>query len=391
MSQQLINHSNDLKQLRDEGYSIEVFNGYLIIHEIPYVNNAIEIKKGKLILQLATNGNNTLVPNTHIAHFMGEFPCHVNGSYIEKLRHANQNIPLRENIIMNFSFSNKPSNGYSNYYQQAVTYINIISAPSFSIDKEVKPNEFKVVENSTSNNSLNYFDTNASRANIIEINNKLIGQKVGIIGLGGTGSYILDLLAKTFVEEIHLFDGDIFLQHNAFRAPTAPTIEELNQKMFKVDYFSKYYSNMHNKIIPHSNFITNENIGLLKECTFVFLCIDKGEIRKIASEYFMKNHIPFIDTGIGLSVVDSSLLGMVRVTAVTPGKNDHVKTRIPMADLNTDEYKQNIQIAELNALNAVLAVIKFKKILGFYQDLENEYNNTYSINVSQLSNDEINT
>ena len=37
MSQQLINHSPDLKQLRDEGYHIVVYGGYLLIHHIPYV------------------------------------------------------------------------------------------------------------------------------------------------------------------------------------------------------------------------------------------------------------------------------------------------------------------------------------------------------------------
>jgi hypothetical protein len=35
--------------------------------------------------------------------------------------------------------------------------------------------------------------------------------KIAIIGLGGTGSYVLDLAAKTPVKEIHLFDGDKFL------------------------------------------------------------------------------------------------------------------------------------------------------------------------------------
>ena len=35
---------------------------------------------------------------------------------------------------------------------------------------------------------------------------------------------------------------------------------------------------------------------------------------------------------------------------------------------SADEYRIHIQIAELNALNAALAVIKFKQIRGFYFD-----------------------
>ncbi|MFR7634026.1 MAG: DUF6791 domain-containing protein, partial [Streptococcus salivarius] len=43
MSQQLINHSPDLKRLRDEGYEIEVHGGHLLVHHIPYVRSNKEI------------------------------------------------------------------------------------------------------------------------------------------------------------------------------------------------------------------------------------------------------------------------------------------------------------------------------------------------------------
>ena len=52
---------------------------------------------------------------------------------------------------------------------------------------------------------------------------RLAGDRIGIVGLGGTGSYILDYVSKTRVVEIHLFDGDGYQQHNAFRAPGATT------------------------------------------------------------------------------------------------------------------------------------------------------------------------
>jgi biotin operon repressor len=46
MLQQLIDRSPDLKQLRDEGFEIEVKGGYLLIHHIPYVNQSREINYG---------------------------------------------------------------------------------------------------------------------------------------------------------------------------------------------------------------------------------------------------------------------------------------------------------------------------------------------------------
>jgi hypothetical protein len=37
------------------------------------------------------------------------------------------------------------------------------------------------------------------------------------------------------------------------------------------------------------------------------------------------------------------------------------------------DYDGNIQIAELNSLNAALAVIKWKKLCGFYNDRKAEH------------------
>jgi hypothetical protein len=51
-------------------------------------------------------------------------------------------------------------------------------------------------------------------------------------------------------------------------------------------------------------------------------------------------------------------------------------------------YERNIQIAELNALCAVIAIIKWKKYCGFYQDLEGEHDSTYSTNIHLLTGED---
>ncbi len=78
---------------------------------------------------------------------------------------------------------------------------------------------------------------------------KISREKVAIVGLGGTGGYLLDYLAKMPVDEIHLFDGDVFSQHNAFRAPGTASKEELDKSPSKVSYFYNQYSKMHKHII----------------------------------------------------------------------------------------------------------------------------------------------
>lgn len=390
MSQQLISLSPDLKRLRDEGYEIQVKGGYLIIHHIPYVNRNREIKFGTLVSELTLSSNTqTAQPSTHVIRFIGEYPCNRDGSIITAIQHGSNNETLLEGITTNHSFSNKPPGGYADYYQKISRYADILSAPAKSIDKNVTAKTFRPIVDEDQNNVFCYLDTNTSRSNIHMINAKFKGQKIGIIGLGGTGAYILDLVSKTPVLEIHPFDGDDFLQHNAFRSPGAVSIELLEKgRIKKVNYYRGIYSNMHRNIIPHDYYITEANISELRNLSFVFICVDKNSVRKMIMDYLLEVGIPFVDVGLGVNVVDDTLIGTVRVTAGTPTKNDHLSIRVSSEDTENNDYNTNIQIADLNALNASLAVIKWKKLSGFYQDVNEEHHTTYSLNVSQLLNED---
>jgi hypothetical protein len=392
MSRKLINHSPDIKKLRNQGYEVEVIGNYLLVHSIPFLNANKKVVKGMLVTNVSIANNRVTKPNTHVIHFAGEFPCNIDGSIIAQIKHASSTVKLAEGIVVNHSFSNKPVNGYLDYFEKVTQYIKIISAPAEHIDSGVTAQTYKVIESLEQDSVLNYSDTNSSKAEIDVINQKLSGLKIGIIGLGGTGSYILDFVAKTLVGEIHLFDGDKFLQHNAFRAPSAPSLEELNDSIPKVEYYSKIYSKMHKYIIPHELYINETNLGLLNDLNFVFICIDNSEVKKLIFEKLEKLKASFIDTGIGVMRVDDSLIGMVRTTTSTEGSRSHVwEGRVSFDDVDDADYSTNIQIAELNALNAVFAVMKWKKLYGFLNDLENEHDSVYSINVNHIENNDSST
>jgi hypothetical protein len=122
---------------------------------------------------------------------------------------------------------------------------------------------------------------------------------------------------------------------------------------------------------------------------FVFICIDKSDIKKVIIDNLVSHGISFIDTGIGVINIDDSLIGHIRVTTSTPDMREHIKTRIAFNDDGgKNDYSTNIQIAELNALNAALAVIKWKKLFGYYQDQSREFNSVYSINDGVLINED---
>lgn len=78
--------------------------------------------------------------------------------------------------------------------------------------------------------------------------------------------------------------------------------------------------------------------------------------------------IPFIDVGMGLDRNRGPLNGMLRTTyySAEHARETRDKGLAELADGADDVYRKNIQIGELNALNACLAVIRFKQLRGFY-------------------------
>lgn len=388
MSHRLINHSIDLKQLRDDGYDLEIKAGYLLVKHVPYVNSKREVAYGTLVSQLDLNGDVTTTPRSHVAYFVGDHPCNKDGSEIAQIKHQSGHQQLDRDLVIDHSFSSKPADGYKDYYEKVATYAAIISSPAQALDPNATACTFPVIEAEEENIVFNYIDTASSRAGISLVTRKLESGKIAIVGLGGTGSYVLDLVAKTPVREIHLFDGDTLSQHNAFRSPGAPSVEELRQKPKKVVYFQERYVRMHRHIIAHDYRIDDSNVDQLSGMDFVFLCLDNGAARQLIVGKLEAFNIPFIDVGMGVELVNEALLGVVRVTSSTPTQRDHVKDRVPFSDGDDHNvYAQNIQVADLNALNAALAVIKWKKLSGFYLDLERELHSTYTIDGNCLANE----
>lgn len=385
MRPQLINHSPDLFQLWEEGLSLEIRDGYLLVHDVPFVNSRKAIDYGTLVSTLNLAGDRTTTPDTHVAFFIGGIPCDKEGNPIQSIINSITPQALSGGIVINVTFSSKPKDGYKNYFDKITTYLSIICNPAKALDDTITERKFKVYPTEGDEDSVfQYYDSNTSRAGIGVVTDKLKGHKIAIIGLGGTGAYILDGIAKTPVKEIHLFDGDWFLQHNAFRAPGAPNIEVLKERQKKVDYFHGIYSRMHRGIFKHG-YVEESTLHELDAMDFVFIAIDKGEIKKPIMKYLEQINKPFIDVGMGLHLVDNKLIGIVALTTSVTEKRDHVwNGRVSFADNQANDYTKNIQIAELNSLNAALAIIKWKKLLGFYQDLEREGNSSYSINVNML-------
>jgi hypothetical protein len=318
----------------------------------------------------------------------GQIPCDQNGTPLPNMVNPGQT-SLEPGLTAECSFSCKPSTPYPDYHTKMTTYVAMVSGPAEAIHQTATARTHRIVEDEDPESPFAYPDTASSRAGIAVLTDRLRGQRIAIVGLGGTGSYILDLVAKTPVAEIHLFDGDDFLSHNAFRAPGAASLEELNTRPKKVARLHALYSAIKRGIEPHPYGITAANVEELRGLDFVFLSMEGGSVKRCIVDRLTEWDIPFIDVGLGIKNSGEALTGVLRVTTSTAIQRDHVQNRIDFSDPMPDDiYDENIQIADLNALNAALAVIKWKKLMGVYTDLENEHFAAYTLDGNHLVNED---
>lgn len=384
MSTLLIDHNKDLCRLRDEGYNISIIENHIIINDIPYLNEKCQIKFGAIFCAFNLIGQNEVKQNDHTVYFTGEYPCDKLGNRQTTFVHSEQNIPLTSEIVGRYYFSTRPANGsYGSFYEKFSKYIELLMNPALSIDPSISAKHFDAREYQE-NSIFLYPDTNTARAEITSISNKLKNLNIAIVGLGGTGSYLLDFISKTPVKNIAIFDGDILCNHNGFRLPGVISLEELSQRPSKVDFLKARYDKFREGIAAFNVFIKDDNVNLLSGNDFVFLSIDSSEDKKIIIDYLIEQKIPFTDSGIGVTETSGSLRGTLRNTFITPN-NIKGKNRIPMdRSAAEDIYSRNIQIAELNALNAVQAIIAWKKYFGFYLKDEACYNSLYVIDEDEI-------
>jgi molybdopterin/thiamine biosynthesis adenylyltransferase len=386
MSSSATGPDSPVDELLADGYDLVLQHGHLVVRRVPYRVLSGVKKDGKLVLPI-TDNNGTISSgiSDHTIWFSGEDPLGDSGSSLASRFNPARDIGAGDVATHQLSF--KPEGGsYSGIAAKVRAYTRILSGPAKRIEPELTATlgaAFQVVEDEL---PLAYRDTNTTRAGLAALNSVFRGHTIAIVGVGGTGSYILDQVAKTWVDRIILIDGDTFENHNAFRAPGAASIGTLQAKRNKAEYFAEEYSHMHTGITAHPVDLTLENVQLLQPATFVFLAAADSEERPAIMAWLRQQKKPFIDVGMSISQTESGLTGLAKVTTYLPGTDIALPTK-PTAGPD-DEYATNIQIADLNALNAVLAVIRWKRHLGFYATHNMTETNVFKLFLNEIRNGE---
>lgn len=144
--------------------------------------------------------------------------------------------------------------------------------------------------------------------------------KVGIVGLGGTGSVVASQLTHLGVSNFELIDPDVVETTNLNRLIGA-TPQDLGRP--KVDVIAQFISkfNSSTKINSHQSDITyDESASVLKDCDFIFCCTDSHASRAVINQLAYQYFIPSIDVGVSISSTDSGVTHITgRAQLLTPG------------------------------------------------------------------------
>jgi hypothetical protein len=132
-------------------------------------------------------------------------------------------------------------------------------------------------------------------------------------------------------------------------------------------------------------------VSELADADFMFLAVDDNPSRVMIARWLEAAGKPFIDVGMGLFEAKGSIGEQLRVTSSFPGHRDHLRDerhRLPKSSSADELYQQNVQIVDLKALNATLAVARWKRHLGIFANLNHEYHSIYTVDGNDILNED---
>jgi hypothetical protein len=381
--QRLVSHNDDLRRLVERGFAVGFDGAHLVVRDIPYLDECGQLRMGAFVAKLEFVDNDRVTQTDHQVFFAGSIPHNIDGTPVANLAGGLCSLTLSDassDVVVERSFSNKPlsTGAFPDFFDKIESYVALVAGPAMA-RYPVTPYTFRKVDEVADASVFKFQDTLTSRAEIADLSVRFKDDVVAIIGLGGTGAYVLDFMVKTPVREIRAFDLDPFHVHNAFRSPGRLQDDELGKA--KAEVYGARYENFRTGVSVTAKLIDASSGEDLDGVTFAFVCVDSGASRAGIFNLLISKGIPYIDVGMGLSVKQGMLSGMLRTTYYSEEHAQEVRDKelVTLVDTPDDVYKTNIQICELNALNACLAVIKFKQLRGFYRSDEPYYNLLFGI------------
>lgn len=151
---------------------------------------------------------------------------------------------------------------------------------------------------------------------------RLLGRlHVGVVGAGGTGSAVIEQLARLGVGTLSIFDGDAFDSTNSNRVYGSHLSDA--QKI-KADIARDHvnWMGLGTTVHAYPSHITDESTAKrLRDCDVVFGCTDRHAPRGILVRLALRYYIPVIDLGVRIDSNNGTIRSIDgRVTILMPGE-----------------------------------------------------------------------
>jgi len=363
-----------VQDLHDLGYDADFVGGHFVLFGLPYLDQAGALQYGDLFTPVNLGAEGVIEPGgTHQCWWVGSRPYGRDGVELG-VGYADNPRLIVEGLTANTSFSlkihddNHQFREYVSFQEKIETYLHFIVGPALMAYPEATPLRGIERRAQEQGSPLLWPDTMSANYGVNDIADKLRDKRVAIVGVGGTGSCILDFIVRTHLESITLFDADKVHVHTLFRIPGV-----LNKSVIgkpKVEVLARHYGAWHSGITPVPEKVTDENVERMRGFDFVFVSVDDGPARRFIVDWLSREGVPFVDCGMGLNRSFGGMLnGMVRITGTDRAAYERtVDTPYLPTDNPVDaEYRKQAQVIELNALNACLAVVRFKQHFGLFE------------------------
>lgn len=371
---ELVSRNPFVQDLHELGYDADFVGGHFVLYGLPYLDQAGALQHGDLFSPVSLGADCVIEPTgTHQVWWRGGRP-HAAGGAELGVGATTAAVQIVPDVTTDLAFSmklrdeNHQPRNYGSFQEKIETYLDVIVQPATAAHPSATPLrgiERRAAEQGT---PLRFPDTSSANYGINDVADRLRGKKVAIIGLGGTGSCVLDFIVRTHLDTIMLFDDDKIHVHTLFRIPGVLGRSAVGK--LKVDALAQHYDTWHAGVVPVPERVTAENVDRLRDLDFVFVSVDDGPSRGFLVDWLSSSSIPYVDCGMGLNrSFGGALNGVVRITGVDRGAYDRTvgTPYLPTVNPKDAEYRKQAQIIELNALNAALAVVRFKQYFELYE------------------------
>lgn len=152
------------------------------------------------------------------------------------------------------------------------------------------------IYNSVDRHSRSLLFYSLSGAEVNRVQKKISYKKIAIVGCGGIGNVMGVLLATAGIGEFLLVDNDRIEISNLSRQIMF-TEEDCGQ--YKSSILAKALKERFSsiKITEIKEFITYEKLSILKDCDFILVSGDQGNVLDIINTFAIENEIPFLNVG----------------------------------------------------------------------------------------------